>query len=341
MAIEFRKEVVQLEFLDPTQNFSKKLLPQERRIDPLTGHTSILHPGRYRKMDKPDLSTLIQRSKAGCPFCPPKVDQGTPKFSPELFPEGRICIGEARLFPNSQPWLQYNAIAVLSSQHFIEPSDLTKEIITNGFLVCQIYLNRLKELDAKAKYCFVIWNHLPPAGATLIHPHLQAFATHSGTNYHRQLLKASQRYYSENGSNFWSDLIIKEKELGERYIATIGNTVWLTNFVSKGWVFDITVVFPGRDSFLELPSEDFDSFSEGLIRVFRYIRDQNLSSFNVNLFSGIKGEGYFWTQARIVPRISLPPFNIPDCSMFELLHDEVLNLRYPEEVCLELKEYFL
>jgi galactose-1-phosphate uridylyltransferase len=341
MAIQFKKETVPLKFLDYTNNFREQILLQERRVDPLTGHISIVHPGRYRRMEKPDLSGLLQQSlEMGCPFCPPMVDKAIPKFPSELFPEGKVVIGEVRVFPNALPWLQYNAIAVLTREHFVEPSDLTVKVITDGLLGCQAYLKRLQEVDAKAKYCFVFWNHLPPAGATLIHPHLQAIATQSGTKYHRQLLDASQRYHRKNGSNFWSDFITREKELGERYIGVIGNIVWLTNFVSKGWVFDVSAIFQRNDSIVEASTEDFDAFSEGLIRVFRYIRDQNLSSFNVNLYSGIIGKEYFWTQARIVPRLALPPFNTPDCQVFELFHDETLNLRRPEDICQELKEYF-
>ncbi|MFC1969171.1 hypothetical protein ACFLVF_01610 [Chloroflexota bacterium] len=341
MAIEFRKEIVPLKLLDPAKNFREQILLEERRVDPLTGHTSIVRPGRYRRMEKPDLSDLIQRSlEMGCPFCPPMVGQTTPQFTPELFPEGRIRIGQVTAFPNAVPRLQYNAIAVLTRDHFVEPFNLSANMITNGLLACQAYLERVQEIDPKADYCFIIWNHLPPSGATLIHPHLQALASHHGTNYHRRLLDASLRYYNENGSNFWSDLITKEKELGERYVGSIGNTAWVTNFVSRAWIFDVSAIFQNGCSISELSVDDFDAFSEGLIRVFRYIRDQNLSSFNVNLYLGIKGNECFWTHARIVPRIALPPFNTADCDVFKLLHDETINLRQPEDVCQELKGYF-
>lgn len=341
MAIEFRKEIVPIRFVDPANNFQEQIVLQERRVDPLTGHTSIVHPGRYRRMEKPDLSGLIQRSlEMGCPFCPPMVDTSTPKFPSEFFPEGRIRVEEVTAFPNAQPWLEYNAIAVLTREHFVEPSNLSVKMITNGLLACQAYLKRVQEIDPKARYCFVIWNHLPPAGATLIHPHLQAFASHYGTNYHRRLLDASLQYYNENGSNFWSDLITKEKELSERYVGNTGNIAWITNFVSREWIFDVSAIFQNNCSISELSVGDFDAFSEGLIRVFRYIRDQNLSSFNVNLYFGVKENECFWTHARIVPRIALPPFNTPDCDVFKLLHDETINIRQPEDICQELKEYF-
>jgi galactose-1-phosphate uridylyltransferase len=153
-------------------------------------------------------------------------------------------------------------------------------------------------------------------------------------------LDASLQYYNENGSNFWSDLITKEKELSERYVGNTGNIAWITNFVSREWIFDVSAIFQNNCSISELSVGDFDAFSEGLIRVFRYIRDQNLSSFNVNLYFGVKENECFWTHARIVPRIALPPFNTPDCDVFKLLHDETINIRQPEDICQELKEYF-
>jgi UDPglucose--hexose-1-phosphate uridylyltransferase len=341
MAIEFTKQTGASSFLDPMDNFAEKSLPMEFRYDTLTKDTGVIVEFRQRLLEKPDLSQLIAKSlQMNCPFCPELVDKVTPKFVPAICPEGRIKVGEATVFPNPMPYMPYSALAVLGSQHSIGLNEFTPKMIHDAFLASQDYFKKVHEYGSEAKYYCIMWNYMPPSGSSQVHPHLQVFASHFPLAYHQKLLDVSQEYRDANGVNYWSDLVTAEEKLQERYIATLGNTVWLTSFVPRGAVLDIIAIFQGRESILSLTLDDLDSFSQGLVRVFKYMDAQNAYSFNLCLYSGIPKEDAFWTQARIIQRVTTPPLGTSDVSALTLLGDTTFVIRFPESVCQELKPYF-
>ena len=114
MAIEFKNETTQARFLDPSNGYAETGRELEVRTDPLTQRSSYIFKVGFQKPQKKDLSPLIQKSlDRGCSFCPQMIDRATPKFLPELFPEGRIQVGEARVFPNYIPYAPYSAVVSL------------------------------------------------------------------------------------------------------------------------------------------------------------------------------------------------------------------------------------
>jgi len=341
MAIEFKRKVEFSKLLDPRDNFKEKVFPIEFRTDPLTQDIGMLLEFRIRKSEKPDLSKLVAKSlEIGCPFCPEAVEKVTPKFTPDFFPEGRIKVGEAITFPNAMPYMPYSALTVIGSQHFTSLAEFSESTLMDSLIASQIYLKRVIEYDPKAKYCTVNWNYMTPSSSSQLHSHLQLFDGYFPLPYHNRLLDASQSYYKQNGTNYWSDFIAEEKRLNERYIATVGDTVWLTTFIPRSLQMDVTAIFVGKDSVLTIPAKDLKDFCSGLQKVFAYMDSQNYYSFHLLLYSGIIGEGYFWTQARIVQRAYYPPLDSNDAGPFPLLLDTMPILRPPEEVCQELKPYF-
>lgn len=341
MPVIFKKETVHSRFLDPSNCFAEKDFPLEIRTDPLTKHAGIVCEFPYRRPEKANLSQLVAKSlELGCPFCPEVIDQNTPKFTADLCPEGRIHLGEATVFPNIMPYMAYSAVAVLSHQHFVALSEFTEETLSNGFLAAQTYLKCVVDCDPRARYLYINWNYMPPAASTIIHPHLQILVGYSPATYQRKLEEASQQYYQENETNFWPDLIREEERLGERYIARIGDTIWLTSFVPRSWQLDIMVIFRGRDSILTLSEEDWASFCRGLSNVFSYMSEENFYSFNLSLYSGMPGQDHLWTQARIIQRSTFSPIGASDCGSLRLLLDQSYSTRPPEVVCQELRKYF-
>lgn len=341
MTIEFKKFLQSSKLLDPASNFAEKTFPIEYRIDPLTKDMGLVAEFRWRQPNKPDLSELIAKSmERGCPFCPENIDKVTPKFIPDLYSEGRIKVGEATAFPNAMPYMPYSAITIIGSKHFVGLSDFTQQMLTDALIASQIYLRKVNEYDSKVKYYYIMWNYMPPANSSQVHPHLQVFAGYLPLIYHQVLLDTSKQYYSENGTVFWFDFIAEEKKLQERYIATIGNAVWLTSFVPRCFQLDVQAIFQGKESILLLSPQDMKDFAEGLTRVFKYMDDQNFYSLNMCLYSGVIGEESFWTQARVIQRGLLPPMNISDVGSATLLGDTRFSTRCPETVCQELRPYF-
>ena len=103
---------------------------------------------------------------------------------------------------------------------------------------------------------------------------------------------------------------------------------------------DVRAVFRSKESILRLTSKDFQDFANGLVKVFRYLDDQNYYSFNMFIYSGIVGEKSFWAQARIIQRGTLTPLEISDAGNATLLGDTRTTIRTPEFVCEGLKAFF-
>jgi len=341
MALEFRKEIRTCSFLDPTNNFAEKSLPIEFRYDPLTMDMGILVSFRTNQPEKQDLSQLIAKSlEKGCPFCPGSVEKVTPRFIPAICPEGRIKVGDATVFPNAVPYMPYSAVTVLSAEHFVGLTEFTPKMLTDAFLASLSYFEKVRQYDPGVQYCCIIWNYMPPAQSSQLHPHHHVLPSHSPLAYHQKLLEASQKYRDESGANYWKDFVAEEKRLQERYITTVGNTVWLTSFVPRSAFFDVMAIFQSNDTIVPLSSDDIGAFSRGLTAVFKYMADENFYSFNLCLYSGIVKGDIFWTQAKVVPRATLSPLGISDVGNLTLLGDTSLVLRFPELVCQELKPYF-
>lgn len=342
MSIAFRKSTTNAKFLDPTDGYREKSVPLEYRYDPLTGDMGLVHDIRTKIPFKTDLASIVEKSvEIGCPFCKDKILTTTPKFVPELCPEGRITVGEAIVFPNLFPYMEYSAVTAICSEHFVGFPDFTSPMLQDALTASQLYLKSVHKSDPEASYCGIMCNYMPPANSSLVHPHFQVFASRFPMAHHKELLEASKAYFAENGSVFWSDLIATEEKLGERHIGTIGNTVWMASFVPRSFHMDVRAIFRNRESILSLSSQELGDFAEGMVRIFRYLHDQNHYSYNMFIYSGSSGEESFWTHARIIQRGPLMhPMDISDASNATMLGDTRMSMRSPEFACEGLRAIF-
>jgi galactose-1-phosphate uridylyltransferase len=314
----------------------------EFRFDPLTGRSCRLTPFSLDRIKRPDLESLVLRSRQmGCPFCPPTLETIIPRFTPDIAPEGNIRIGRAVAFPNSVAYDAHSAVVVISEEHFIPLRGFTLEDVFHGLLAAHTCVKRVQRSDPEARYNLIAWNYMPPSGGSLIHPHVQCNLGPYPTNYQRQILEASEGYYDKMGTNFWGDLVQQEKETGQRYIGAIGRSHWLTSFAPRGRLSDILAVFEGRASVAELDEADLRDLAAGLRRVFRFLDELNVLSFNLATYSGFD-QDRFWAQARITPRSLLlySPVETSDQFYFQVLHDENVCILPPEEACNRLKKQF-
>jgi len=343
-SIEFRREVLSSRIM--TRNgsgvFNEAAIPLEFRTDPLTGRTCRIVQYSPEKITRPNLSALEKKSKKlTCPFCKPLIDKITPRFPADLVPEGVIRRGKAIAFPNIGPYDVYGVVVAISDQHFIALKDFDIETVLNALLAAQAYIKSVQDFDARAIYHFIAWNHMPPSGGSLVHPHLQSNAGYIPTDYQEQLLQASEKYYQQHESNYWSDLLKEEKENGQRYIGRVGHTEWLTSFVPKGRLSDVVAVFPGKASVAELTKLDLEDFARGLLKVFDYIDGLNLISFNMSTYSGFDKDR-FWAHARITPRglLLYSPIETSDQFYYQIMQDENICILPPETVAEELRKRF-
>lgn len=341
--IQFRREQISARMQrDSSGAFEEVTVPLELRFDPLTGQTCRVVSFSMERVLRPDLPALVARSLAmKCPFCPPLVEEITPRFTPDIAPEGNIRKGKALAFPNTGPYDRYSAVVVISDEHFIPLRGFTLETVLNALLAAQTYIIRVQQADPRAKFSFIAWNYMPPSGGSLIHPHIQCNAGYLPTSYQKRILDASQRYYKKTGTNYWEELIAQERGIGARYIGEIGHTQWLTAFAPKGRLSDILAIFPGKNSITELGGDDFRDLAAGLLKLFGYLDELRLISFNLSTYTGTDNK-QFWAHVRIMPRSLLlySPIETSDQFYYQVLHDEAICILPPEVACRELKKRF-
>lgn len=341
MGITFKKRVQKTRLLNPADNFKEMMQTVETRWDPLTRRTARVLDLPINKFPPWDIKEMLEKGgSAVCPFCPQALEKVTPQFPPDFIPEGRLHFGEVCIFPNRIPFDRHCAVVVFTKQHYVPLTDFSEEILFNAFSASCFFLRRAIEADPAARFFSVNWNYLPMSGGSIIHPHLQILAGGVPTHYQGAVIQGCKRYLKRWGKVYWDNLIDLEKNLGERYIGDLGQTVWLASFAPLG-VTDIMSVFKGRTSITELTDQDLRDFARGLVKVFGYFQEYNHNSFNLGLYSGPdQRDDSFRVNARIVTRRLLPPVGASDVSYFEKLHGESLDYKTPERTCEEVKGFF-
>jgi len=338
--IEFDKKKDEAWLLDPKEQFARKRISFELRKDFLTGHASRILPFRFRIPETSIDAAMVEASRKSCPFCPEKISALTPRFVPEIASEGRIRKGTASLIPNFHPYARYSWVVILCEEHFLYLDQLSTEILTDAFSLAQDGIERVKRQEAAYDFCSINWNYLPQSGGGLFHPHLQLVVEEGPTVSHRKVLDGLKQYQAKWGESFWKDWLSEEVKNQERYIGNQGDIYFVTAFSPLGVLGEIVILFSHRASILEVTLRDWEDFSEGLKKIFAFFKARHAHSFNLSLFSG-GGEGAGpRVYGRLCPRISIPPWNTSDINYFEKLHDEVICVIPPEEMCGWMKPFF-
>ena len=334
-----RKETI---VLNPLKNMQKRTIPSEIRKDPLTGRTARICHFMKLKWDKPDFDALVGGTEQTCPFCPEKVMQITPCFPEDILPEGRMTAADMVLFPNIAPYDSLGAVATMGAQHYIPMLEFTADRISAAFRLARDFFQRIADIGhPESVYHIVNWNYMPPAGSSLIHAHLQVFATSSAPNLMRDELEAARRYSQTNGTNYWEDLVAHETAAGERYLGTIGRTNWFTHFAPMGVAGDVLAIVDDVSSTMELTDEDFDHIADGLTRLLTAYDKMGIFSFNMNFFTGAAGDDFTRFHLLFSPRTFFnQALGTPDIGALRNLFNETLCMAFPEEINTMLKPEF-
>jgi galactose-1-phosphate uridylyltransferase len=151
----------------------------------------------------------------------------------------------------------------------------------------------------------------------------------------RSQLEGANRYFRDNGKEFWEDFIQEEKKRAERFLGEIGGTSWSMGFAPRSHIPDVWCIFPKEKSLLRLRKGPLDCFLEGLSAVLYYYHGLGLFSFNVSLFS-FRQEEHFRVNARIQPRLLLREIGNSDHTFLQAVHEEYTSIRPPEAVCRDI-----
>jgi UDPglucose--hexose-1-phosphate uridylyltransferase len=340
MTISFNKIEAKARIMNPFKDFVLDEIPLEIRFDPLTGQTGRVFDLPYRPPARPDLSKIIQKSKEiFCPFCPDVLEKSTPLFPEEVVPGGRIMNGQALLIPNLLPLDKYACVSILSPEHYIAIEELTTERMADAFYAALKFFKMIARFDPLVNFYYINWNYMPPAGSSIVHPHLQVNCGEVPTNQHRIQMEACRKYYEENGSHFWLDFIEAEQELEERFIGETGSTFWFMSYVPQSFLPDIWCIFSEHNSLTGLEKDEFFPFIKGLSKILKYFSLENIFSFNMSIFS-VKEDDYFRINARVCPRLLTREIGNSDQTYLQTIHKETYSVWPPESVCQKIKEIF-
>ncbi|MCL4313679.1 MAG: hypothetical protein M1131_06040 [Actinobacteria bacterium] len=246
--IRFRSRQLHTVMLDPRDGFAKKVVDHEVRYDPLTGATCrMAHfglPARQAAnfpygVDPVEESKGLEKgSSSHCPFCPPLVEQVTPKFPPGQVPEGRLKRGDSVLFPNLSPYGQHSPVAAIGRHHLVGAADIDANDLADALcLMAQFY----SMLPPKERQGVMGWNFFPPAGASLIHPHLQGVAARVSPSSLASEERAIARHHKRYGTSFFDELLEAERD-GPRWIGSFGRWSCGVSFAPVALLPDLWLV---------------------------------------------------------------------------------------------------
>ena len=328
--------------LDPGNRMARKAIASEIRRDPLTGRTARICHFMALKWEKPDFDKLVAGTEQWCPFCPDKVMKVTPCFPEEIVAEGRMVLDDKVLFPNIAPYDSLGAVATLGAQHYIPMTQIEPQRIAGALRLAMSFFRRIHELKhSESVYHLINWNYMPASGSSLIHPHLQVFATAFAPNLMREELEAAKSYLEANGTNYWDDLVAAETKSGERFLANIGRTHWFSAYAPMGVAGDVLAVVEGVACTIELTDEDLLDIATGLTRAMAAYDKMGIYNFNMNFFTGASGNEFARLHLVFSPRTFFnQALGTPDIGALRNLYNETLCMALPEEINRNLKPEF-
>jgi UDPglucose--hexose-1-phosphate uridylyltransferase len=322
----------QARILDPRSAFSECMSEVEVRIDPLTGSRSRINISRTSR-PKQTLARIEAASTAKCFFCPESVDTTTPKFPHSFLPQGRYKSGGATLFPNLFPLAGNHAVCVFTPEHRLELGKFKTEEVLDGVKCSLMYFSRSAEMGLPEH--FLGWNHLPAAGASILHPHFQLICSSEPLAGPKEILRASKAYLRREGMNFWSQLSRDERS-SPRFIGETHGFTWLAPWAPSG-AFEVQGVSK-RSSVMDMDAHEMQGMADGIVKVLKGYASIGVASVNMGLFSLPSGEEEaFNASVRIMAR---PGTGMSDRALLELYGGEVGLSTLPEDYAQALKEHF-
>ncbi len=333
---------------NPQNDFREDVFQVEVRRDPLLGDTSVYNPflkdkakAFFGDSDPALIRQLADESAKNCIFCADRIEKITPQYPPELVPAGRIRAGEALLFPNLFAVGKYHAVVSLSHAHFLRLAEFAPGLLENGFQAAREFLKAVYHHDQSMLCISVNANYLFPAGASLVHPHLQMLVTPVAYSYQARLMEACSAYYREKRSAYHADLVDAERKVGSRYIAQKGQWHWMTAFSPLG-SNEIMAVHETESDFAFLSDADIRDLATGISKVLAFYEGLGHLSFNYTLYASRQpqaGEGHR-CLLKIINRQNLyPNYRNDDYFLQKMLQSELI-VNLPEELAPRLRQNF-
>ena len=243
------------------------------------------------------------------------------------------------LFPNLFPYGSYSAVSLFDNRHFVEIGNASLQSYTDSFVNCSRYLQRVLQHDPRAIYQAITQNHLPSAGGSLVHPHLQINADRIRSNHHRFFLQRSEQFYRQTGRLLFSEYLVHEKAERSRYIGTTGSWEWTAAFAPEGF-FEIWGICPDAVSLSDLTDAGWKDLSRGVLNVQRYYRSICRNGYNLGLLIAEMPDSRLELRTVILVRSNYAPWVRNDLTGFEIILGDMTTFVAPEQTAEEARCFF-
>lgn len=322
---------------DFNDGFNEKTVPIEVRTDRFTGRVSRILPFRLKVPEPSHPLDLIAEAKKSCPFCPERIETRTPMFPDEIIAGGRLRHGKSVVIPNAFPYCSFCGVAIFAPDHYIPMDRLTTDVLADPLEASLKWFDALYAYDPAITDYSINWNYMPTAGGSLFHPHFQVVAYPEPTTFQQHLISESAAFQKRNHTSFWASLLDFEKKAKERYMFSEGKVEFLASFSPGGIFGEVLVLFRELKSIDDVENSAWASFLKGLVRTLSCFHRLNLDNLNMTLLLSRTGEPGMWVQARIMPRVIIPPWGTSDVNYFEKGHDEKVVVFPPEHLAMEIR----
>lgn len=337
----FDIRTVTARFIEPSGKSVEKEI--EIRTNPITGRTCRV---AFSRIDETEPGTdMMPEPPPGfdqtddCPFCRPTLEEQTPMVRPEISSKGRLVEDESVLFPNLFPYGSYSAVSLFDNRHFVEIGRASKGSYFHSFLNTRNYLRRVLDVDPRAVYMAITQNHLPSAGGSLLHPHLQVNADRIASNHHRFLLKRSGEYYKTSGGYLFSDYLAHEIRDGSRYVGRTGAWEWTAAFAPEGF-FEFWGICPGHVRITRCDDSVWRDLAEGVIRLQKYYRSINRNGYNLGVLVVEDPASRLELRTIMLARSNHAPWVRNDHTGFEVMLGDMTTFTAPEMIAEHARSFF-
>lgn len=332
--IEFKIREFTAKFDDATGN--KLTRVQQVRSDPVSFKQCRITPSRSleneRGTEKLYMPPDMDLDKSKCPFCPENLERMTPCLSQQICDNKRLKNSKSILFPNLFPYTEWSAVSLFDDSHYVEIGTASPASYRDSFINCSDYLTRVKRVDPEAIFMSITQNHLPGAGGSLIHPHLQVHAAKQISNNHGMLKQRAKEYATQYKSCILSDLLQAEKKAGERYIGRTGLWEWIAAFAPFGF-YEIWGIVTSESSLLISEKQDvWQDLAGGVLNTQKFYKSMNRNAYNLSLLSIEDEQNNPCLKVSLTVRSSYAPWVRSDLTGFEVASGEMVTFTFPETV---------
>jgi UDPglucose--hexose-1-phosphate uridylyltransferase len=302
----------------------------ELRHDPLTELDVIIAAGRAARPFEFASPAQDAAGNDHCPFCPGAEDE-TP---PERARTGPGAPGtpdwRVRVFPNKFPIFGDDGVGNVHGVHEVvalSPGHRSFGELNDQYAaeVSTMLRERVRtHLDAGYPYAFATINHLPAAGASMVHPHAQVFAL----DFVPTAVERAVARFAAAGR----DLVLADAAPEDLVVDRRGAvTTWCPRASTARWMFRIA----HDDAGPELATADDDvvvevglALRDGLARLAHALGGD--APYNVVIQSAPRGQAPFHWYVEVTPRVSI-------AAGFEQATGILINSTAPEQAVIDLR----